>query len=139
MLEVRIPSWFTPEQEVETVSHFVGRFERSHQSSTIDLVSRSADLADRYSLPRPTTITWSSIQQHRWGSCTPAHRSIRISNHIADFPPWVLDYVIVHELAHLVVPGHGPEFWALVERYPKAERARGYLLAKGEANPGTGA
>jgi predicted metal-dependent hydrolase len=37
----------------------------------------------------------------------------------------------VHELAHLVHASHGPEFWALVNRYPKTERARGYLMALG--------
>jgi hypothetical protein len=42
-------------------------------------------------------------------------------------PHWVRDYVLVHELAHLLVPGHGPDFWALVQRYPRTERARGYL------------
>jgi hypothetical protein len=42
-------------------------------------------------------------------------------------PGWVVDYVLVHELAHLLVPGHGPRFWELVSGYPKAERARGYL------------
>jgi predicted metal-dependent hydrolase len=39
----------------------------------------------------------------------------------------VLDYVLVHELAHLLVPGHGAEFWKWVRRYPKTERAVGYL------------
>ncbi len=42
-------------------------------------------------------------------------------------PTWVLDYVLVHELAHLMEPGHGPEFWARVNAYPRTERARGYL------------
>ncbi|MDQ1486247.1 MAG: hypothetical protein QOJ62_1940 [Actinomycetota bacterium] len=43
-------------------------------------------------------------------------------------PAWVVDYVLVHELAHLIEFGHGPRFQALVAGYPKAERARGYLL-----------
>jgi predicted metal-dependent hydrolase len=42
----------------------------------------------------------------------------------------VIDYVIVHELAHLEVAGHGADFWKLADRYPKAERAIGYLIAK---------
>jgi hypothetical protein len=42
-------------------------------------------------------------------------------------PAWVVDYVLVHELAHLLVPGHGPEFWAVVDAFPRTERARGYL------------
>jgi hypothetical protein len=42
-------------------------------------------------------------------------------------PEWVVDYVILHELVHLIVASHNAQFWALVGRYPKAERARGYL------------
>ncbi len=63
----------------------------------------------------------------RWASCTVEDATIRISSRLRIMPSWVLDYVLVHELAHLRVPGHGPKFWALVERYPKTERARGYL------------
>lgn len=63
----------------------------------------------------------------RWASCTPADGTIRISDRLRDVPAWVLDYVLVHELAHLLVPGHGADFWALVRGYPKMERAIGYL------------
>jgi predicted metal-dependent hydrolase len=66
-------------------------------------------------------------QKGRWGSCTPADGTIRISNRIAGMPDWVVDYVILHELVHLVVAAHNAAFWALVNRYPKAERAQGYL------------
>lgn len=63
----------------------------------------------------------------RWGSCTPSTGAIRLSTRLAAFPDWVVDYVIVHELAHLLEPGHDKRFWAWVDRYPKAERAKGYL------------
>ena len=43
-------------------------------------------------------------------------------------PQWVVDYVLVHELAHLLEPGHDANFWAWVDRYPQAERAKGYLI-----------
>jgi predicted metal-dependent hydrolase len=76
-------------------------------------------------------ITWSTDQQKRFGSCTPARKTIRISYRLATMPRFVLEYVIMHELAHLVEANHGPRFWKLVNRYPGTERARGYLMAVG--------
>jgi predicted metal-dependent hydrolase len=57
-------------------------------------------------------------------------------------PSWVVDYVLVHELAHLLEAGHTREFWAWVDNYPKAEKAMGYLqgyssAAHLEPPPGT--
>jgi predicted metal-dependent hydrolase len=54
-----------------------------------------------------------------------------LSLQLSEYPTWVRDYVIVHELAHLIVPDHSPDFWDLVNRYPMTERARGFLIAKG--------
>jgi hypothetical protein len=75
------------------------------------------------------SIAWVTNQDHRWGSCTPAQGTIRLSHRLADLPVWVLDYVIVHELAHLLEASHNARFWRLVKPYALAERARGYLLA----------
>ena len=57
----------------------------------------------------------------------PADGTIRLSSRLKGMPDWVVDYVLVHELAHLLQPGHDPAFWALVGRYPRTERARGFL------------
>jgi hypothetical protein len=63
----------------------------------------------------------------RWGSCTPADGTIRVSERLKGMPGYVLDYVLLHELAHLLRPAHDREFWRLLAAYPRVERARGYL------------
>jgi predicted metal-dependent hydrolase len=75
------------------------------------------------------SIQYSSNQERRRGSCNCTARTIRISSKLASLPQWVEDYVIVHELAHLLEPNHGKRFKALVRRYPLAERAIGFLIA----------
>lgn len=131
VLEVRIPAWISAEQERETVEHFVDKFERTRSAQLVDLGQRARTLATELDLPLPASITWVSNQRDRWGSCTPAHGTVRLSDRMANFPQWVIDYVIVHELAHLIEANHSERFWAIVERYPLTERARGYLIAKG--------
>lgn len=77
-------------------------------------------------------IRYSTEQNGRmFGNCDVKDKTIRISDRLLKMPKFVHDYVLVHELAHLKIPGHGPEFWELVNRYPKTERARGYLMAVG--------
>ena len=100
--------------------------------SDADLEERAKMLNERHfgGALRWNTIAWVTNQSTRWGSCTPDTATIRLSHVLQEFPRWVLDAVIVHELAHLKVPGHGPKFWALANRYPLMERARGYLIAK---------
>ena len=97
------------------------------------LARRAADLNRQYFEDRLrwTEIRYVTNQQHRFGSCTPATGVIRISHRVATMPVWVRDYVIVHELAHLKEANHGPRFWKIVNRYPKVERARGYLICLG--------
>ncbi|MEM7284924.1 MAG: M48 family metallopeptidase [Actinomycetota bacterium] len=131
VVEVRIPAWMDAAQERDVVAELVGRIVRAREiaAKEEDLEERASRLADEYGLPRPAAIRWVGNQQKRWGSCTPATGEIRISSRLRRVPAYVLDYVIVHELAHLVEGGHGPRFKALEARYPRLERAEGFLDA----------
>jgi predicted metal-dependent hydrolase len=129
---VLMPARFTRAEERHWVATMVARLERSERRrkpSDELLLGRAQALNEQYLDGRaaPQTVRWVDNQQSRWGSCTPSDRSIRLSTRLQGMPPWVVDYVLVHELAHLVEAGHTPRFWSLVDRYPKAERARGYL------------
>lgn len=131
VVTIRIPSWFSQELEKETVDYFIAKFERQRSTDRFDLIERAALLSKRYAYLEATSICWVSNQQQQWGSCTPHHGSVRLSDRLAAYPDWVIDYVICHELAHLSEPNHSQQFWNLVYRYPRTERARGFLLAKG--------
>ncbi|MFE2728977.1 M48 family metallopeptidase [Kitasatospora sp. NPDC059327] len=93
------------------------------------LAARARELSAAYlgDRARPVQVRWVTNQNSRWGSCTPSERTIRLSHRLQGMPEYVVDYVLLHELAHLLVPDHGPAFWALLEAYPRTERARGYL------------
>ena len=82
-------------------------------------------------------IRWVSNMEHRLGSCTNGGATdghIRISDKIKDWPQWVVDYVIAHELTHRLHSNHSPAFWkTLTEAYPKTERARGFIQGIGFA------
>jgi len=111
----------------------VQKRERIVPQSDEALEKRARELNRKYFDGR---LKWQSVryvtnQNSRFGSCTPDDGAIRLSHRLATMPVWVRDYVLVHELAHLAEANHGPRFWALVNRYPLTERARGYLMAVG--------
>ena len=129
---VMIPARLSSSEEQEWVTTMLKRLERSERRrrpSDEGLERRARELSDRYlgGLAQPDTVRWVANQNSRWGSCTPADRSIRLSPRLRGMPRWVIDYVLVHELAHLIEAGHTPAFWGWVDRYPKAERAKGFL------------
>ncbi len=136
VVRVHIPASMSVAEEQRWVAEMVKRIERRSAGETIDLEERARSLARQLGLETPASIRWVDNQEMRWGSCTPRDSTIRISSRLAREPGWVIDYVIVHELAHLSVANHGPRFWDLVNRYRLAERARGFLMARGmEADP----
>lgn len=74
--------------------------------------------------PAGVTITGART---RFGSCSAKGR-LCFSWRLMQYPPEAVDYVVVHELAHLVHRNHGPEFYALIERYLPDYKARRKLL-----------
>jgi predicted metal-dependent hydrolase len=137
-LEVRVPADLDPAEERRLVETLRRRVERRAQRATLAgageaLRRRAEELSRRYFAGRllPAAVEYVTNQDHRFGSCSVQSRRIRLSHRLAALPGWVRDYVLVHELAHLQVPNHSAAFWALVNRYPLTERARGYLMASG--------
>jgi predicted metal-dependent hydrolase len=137
VLEVLAPAGAKDEELAPLIeklkSRVLARGNRAAGPDDQTLVRRAAELNRQYFGGK---LHWHEIryvanQNHRFGSCTPATGVIRISDRLAPLPGWVRDYVLVHELAHLLEANHGPRFWNLVNRYPRTERARGYLMALG--------
>lgn len=127
VLELRVPQWISPGEEREFAERMQQRFARKRAHSSIDLEARCAVLAERYRLPRPASVRWVTNQTTRWGSCTPSDASIRLSIRMQSMPGWVVDAVLVHELAHLVEPDHGPAFKALEARFERQVEASAFL------------
>ena len=140
---VQVPARMTRAEEAVWVDKMVRRVlagERRRMRSDDQLLARAKALAADFLDPsvQPAAVRWVDNQSRRWGSCTPEDRTIRLSRRLEGMPDYVVDYVLLHELVHLVEPGHGPSFHALMARYPKRERAEGYLEAMDAHHAGSG-
>ncbi|MEZ2388976.1 M48 family metallopeptidase [bacterium RCC_150] len=137
---VAIPAHFTQAQESEWVRRMLDKLKRqgekraagtgkSRTASDTALANHAAVLSAKYLRGRavPTSVRWVSNQKSRWGSATPADGTIRLSDKLKPMPQWVVDYVLLHELAHLLVAGHSATFWRLLEAYPETQRAKAFL------------
>ncbi|MFJ3976661.1 M48 family metallopeptidase [Streptomyces sp. NPDC090021] len=129
---VLIPARMSEAEERRWVGVMLDKLAAQENKRTLgdaELTERAERLSEQYfdGRARPRSVRWVTNQNTRWGSCTPAEGSIRLSHRLQGMPEYVVDYVLLHELAHLLVPGHGPRFWELLEAYPRTERARGYL------------
>lgn len=129
---VLMPAHLSRAEEERHVRSLVDRLDRREQRvrpSDDDLQARAAELSSTWLEGRavPLSVRWVSNQNSRWGSCTNVDRSIRLSDRLKGMPEWVIDYVLLHELAHLIEPNHGKRFWALVDAYPATVKAKGFL------------
>jgi predicted metal-dependent hydrolase len=133
---VYLPAGMSREEEKKYVEELVKKMERRKRrrelNSDESLSRRAQELNEKYFGGKlEFEIKYVTNQSRRFGSCTPQDKKIRISDRLVDMPSWVRDYVIVHELAHLIQPDHSKKFWEMVNRYKYTERARGYLMAVG--------
>jgi predicted metal-dependent hydrolase len=129
---VLLPFGMTRNEEDYWVDRMLSRLDardRRHRKGDDELERHARELSRRYlnGEARPASVRWVTNMSKRWGSCTPADRTIRLSHRLQRVPSWVRDYVLVHELAHLLVIDHNAQFHALVAAYPHADKARGYL------------
>jgi predicted metal-dependent hydrolase len=137
---VAIPAHFSRAQESEWVHRMLEKLRlqgvrasrgagKRRPASDEALAGHAAELSGKYLGGRsvPSSVRWVSNQNSRWGSATPADGSIRLSDKLRPMPQWVIDYVLLHELAHLLVAGHNAAFWRLLEAYPATERAKAFL------------
>lgn len=134
---VLMPQGLSAAAEQRHVAELIAGLRRRHARQEMredDLLPRSRDLAKRYlgatspaAAAKCASVRWVTNQNLRWGSCTPSQKTIRLSDRLRTAPGWVLDAVLIHEWVHLLVPGHGPDFQALVQHYPKYDQAQTFL------------
>ena len=107
----------------------IDRNERRARRSDTELMARARHLSRRHlgGKATPLSVRWVDNQRKRWGSATPGDGSIRLSSRLSSMPAYVIDYVLLHELAHLIVPGHGPKFDELLAHYSELPRAQAFL------------
>lgn len=128
---VVVPSHLRGAARDRMVEELSGRLRRHRphlDASDEELYERAVDLGRRYlDGVVPTSIRWSTAQSKRWGSCTVTTGDVRISDRLRVVPSWVLDAVVVHELAHIVEPTHSARFRELENRYPRQKEAESFL------------
>ncbi len=141
---VSVPAHLDRESRQKMIDWLVERLLTRHslQSRLGDdeLLARAIELSDRYLVgARPASVRWVTNQTARWGSCSYYSGDIRVSHRLRAVPEWVLDSVLVHEVAHLTHPDHSPAFHRLAGTYPRHKEAgvflAGYGLGLSNATP----
>jgi hypothetical protein len=133
---VSLPAHLSGPAREKTISWLVDRLVTKHPLRAAvgdrELMTRAVALSDRYRIgARPTSVRWVTNQSARWGSCSYHSGEIRLSHRLRSVPEWVLDAVLVHELAHLVHPNHSPAFHELANGYRRHHEAGIFLAGYG--------
>ncbi len=138
ILYVYVPAGLSSRQEEKWIRVMLERFEKKQRYRLLNtngaLIRRAQEINNRFFDGNLVfDIEFVTNQTAKFGCCDTRHKKIRISDRVARMPSWVQDYVLIHELAHLLYPNHSKQFWKKVHTYRFAERAKGYLIAVGMA------
>lgn len=130
--QLAVPQAYDAARHSGQIAQLITRMERRAARSVHSdaaLLERALLLNERYfeDAIAPRSVVWSSAQRERFGSTTTATGDIRISTQLREVPDWVIDSVIVHELAHLREPDHSAEFKKLTARYERTGDADIFL------------
>ncbi len=133
---VSLPAHLDGESRQKTIDWLVERLLTRHRAQSVmddhELLARAISLSERYLVGvRPASVRWVTNQTARWGSCSWYSGHIRVSHRLRVVPDWVLDSVLVHEVAHLTHPDHSPAFHRLAGAYPRHEEAGLFLAGYG--------
>jgi predicted metal-dependent hydrolase len=129
---ISIPARMSKADERSVIPEMIAKIhaqEADESPSETILLDRVHDLLNLYApeiKERPKSINWRQMRE-RWGSCTSVDATIRISDRLKGAPEYALDYVLFHEAIHLHHFDHGPEFKAVLARFPEESRAEAYL------------
>lgn len=136
-LLVSAPLMISQQHLDKIVEDFKVKFERKKLKQELDrkqsLIDIARKLNEKYfeNKLKVNFIEYVTDQNSKYGCCNFRDGRIRVSHKVGLMPEWVRDYVVIHEMAHLIEPNHSKAFWEIVSRYRLAERARGYLMAAG--------
>lgn len=136
---VSIPARMSQREAAEVVDEMVRKILHEEGALTNEQLFERASLLNKEYLDGkavPVSVEWSSRMSRIWGACTIEDRTIRISDRLRDAPEYALDYLLLHELIHILIPGHGGDFRALLERYPDLARAEGYFEGRTHRSSG---
>lgn len=150
-VKVSAPSWIN-EQEIEQFvrsktrwiekqqEHFQMSLGYAASKQTLDEVAEYRRIVQEKT--PPLIKTWEAVlevesqklafcnMKSRWGSCNPQTGRICVNVQLARYPDECLEYIVVHELCHLIEHGHGPRFKALMDQYLPDWKKRRELLRK---------
>ncbi|MCX5700528.1 MAG: M48 family metallopeptidase [Candidatus Omnitrophica bacterium] len=137
MLLIQAPALLSQERLDKIVTGFKLKFEKKRLKEELDRKDDLADIAGRLNQKyfgnklKINSIKYVTTQNCKFGCCNYRTGEIRISHKIGFMPTWVREYVLIHEMAHLIEPNHSKAFWDILSCYKLSERAKGYLMAAG--------